>query len=77
MIFVFPSAKVRNIYWKFFFIMSAVCFVSYQVGITYFICDLIGASTDDSDLQITSMFFPILYLIFNFFVIWIIELIYD
>ena len=77
MLFIFNSAKVRNIYWKIFFIMSAVCFVSYQLGITYFICDLIGASTDDTDLITTSMLFPICYLIFNFFVIWILELIYD
>ena len=77
MLFIFNSAKVRNIYWKIFFIMSAVCFVSYQLGITYFICDLIGASTDDDDLEITSMIFPILYLTFNVFIIWILELIYD
>jgi len=57
--------------------MSAVCFVSHHLGITYFICDLIGASTENNALVMTSSIFPAFYLIFRTFVIWILEIIYD
>jgi hypothetical protein len=77
MIFTFKNSRIRKIYWKIFFIISIICFLCYISGITYFICDLIGASTDDDDLAVTSIILPILYLIFNVFIIWILELIYD
>ena len=77
MFFVFNSEKVRNTYWKIFFIMSAVCFIGYHIGLVELICDLIGASTAEDDLVATAAILPVLYLIFNVFIIWIIELIVD
>ena len=77
MIFVFNSKKVRNLYWGIFFIMSALLFVSYHIGIIYLFCDIIGASTAEDDLSVTAMILPILWLIFNPVVIWIIEIVVD
>jgi len=75
MIFYFKSKKVRNIYWKIFFIISLICFFCEILGITSSILKAVGSSSDDSTF--TSSFIPILYLVFNFFIIWILELMYD
>lgn len=77
MIFVFNSKKVRNIYWGIFFIMSALFFINYHIGAIHLICDIIGASTAEDDLVITAMILPILWLVFNPVVIWIIEKVVD
>lgn len=77
MIFVFNSKKVRNIYWGIFFIMSALLFINYHIGAIHLICDIIGASTAEDDLVMTAMILPILWLVFNPVVIWIIEIVVD
>ena len=49
--------------------MSAICFIGYHIGLVELICDLIGASTTEDDLVTTAAIIPVLYLIFNVFII--------
>ena len=75
MIFNFKNSRIRKIYWKIFFYISIICFLCYISGITSFICELVGSTTDSSSFVATII--PIMYLVFNVLIIWILELIYD
>jgi hypothetical protein len=76
MIFTFKNSRIRKIYWKFFFIISIICFLCYISGITSFICEIVGSTAERGSSFLASII-PMMYLIFNAFIIWILELIYD
>ena len=70
MIFHFKNSRIKKKYWKIFFIISVISFLCHQVGITSMI-------DSNSDGEVLAILIPSMYLVFNPFIIWILELIYD